>query len=52
MQFVRMEMKTVVATILRRFELELVSDSIPDLVAISNLEPGEPIDIETVLVYM
>jgi cytochrome P450 len=45
MRFARMEMKTVLATVLRRFDLELVSDPEPELVASSNLKPGEPIEV-------
>ena len=45
MRFARMEMKTVVATLLREYELELVSDSDPDLVASSNLRPGGPVEV-------
>ena len=41
-----MEMKTVLATILDEYSLELVSDPDPDLIASTNLKPGEPIEIE------
>jgi len=46
MRFARMEMKTVLATILNEYSLELVSDPDPDLIASTNLKPGEPIEIE------
>jgi len=45
MRFARMEMKTVLATILLEYRFELVSDPNPELIASSNLKPGEPIEI-------
>jgi cytochrome P450 len=45
MRFARMEMKTVLATILRDYRFELVSAAEPELVASSNLKPGEPIEL-------
>jgi cytochrome P450 len=45
MRFARMEMKTVLATILRDYRFELVSTADPELVASSNLKPGEPIEL-------
>ncbi|RYJ08670.1 cytochrome P450 [Halogeometricum borinquense] len=45
MRFARMEMKTVIASILRRYEFELVSDPDPELIASSNLKPAEDIEI-------
>ena len=46
MRFVRMQMKTVLATILDEYSFELVSDPGPDLIASTNLKPAEPIEIE------
>jgi cytochrome P450 len=46
MRFARMEMKTVLATILGEYTLELASDPDPDLIASTNLKPGEAIEIE------
>jgi len=46
MRFARMEMKTVLATILSKYTFELSSDSDPDLIASTNLKPGEPIRIK------
>jgi cytochrome P450 len=46
MRFARMEMKIVLATILDEHSFELVSDPDPDLVASTNLKPGESIKIE------
>lgn len=46
MRFARMEMKTVLATILDEYSFELFSDPDPDLIASTNLKPGEPIEIE------
>jgi cytochrome P450 len=46
MRFARMEMKTVLATIVDEYSFELVSDPDPDLIASTNLKPGEPIEIE------
>ncbi|QCS43609.1 cytochrome P450 [Natrinema versiforme] len=46
MRFARMEMKTVLATILREFTFELASNPDPDLIASTNLKPGEQIQIE------
>ena len=40
-----MEIRVVIATILSRYKLKLVSDPNPDLVASSNLKPGEPIKV-------
>lgn len=45
MRFARMEMKTVLATVLRRFELELASDPEPDLLPSSNLKPNEAVEV-------
>jgi len=45
MRFARMEMKTVLATIFSDYTLDLVSNSRPDLIASSNLKPGEPVKI-------
>jgi cytochrome P450 len=45
MRFARMEMQVVLATILRRYDLELVSDPEPELAPSSNLRPAEPIEI-------
>lgn len=45
MRFARMEMKTVLATIFSDYTLELVSNPDPELIASSNLKPGEPIQI-------
>ena len=45
MRFARMEIRVVLATILSQYELELVSNPNPDLVASSNLKPGEPIKV-------
>ena len=39
-------MKTVLATILGEYTLELASDPDPDLIASTNLKPGEAIEIE------
>ncbi|SFH06176.1 Cytochrome P450 [Halopelagius inordinatus] len=46
MRFARMEMKTVLATILDNYAFRLVSDPNPDLIASTNLKPGEPIEIK------
>ncbi|RZV10474.1 cytochrome P450 [Natrinema hispanicum] len=46
MRFARMEMKTVLATILREYTFNLVSDPDPDLIASTNLKPDEPIEIK------
>ena len=46
MRFARMEMKTVLATILSEYTFELASNPNPDLIASTNLKPGEPIEIE------
>ena len=46
MQFARMEMKTVLATVLDEYSFELVSDPDPDLIASANLKPGDPIEID------
>jgi len=46
MRFARMEMKTVLATVLREFAFDLVSDPEPPLIASTNLKPGESIEIE------
>jgi len=46
MRFARMEMKTVLATILSEYTFELASNPTPDLIASTNLKPGEPIEIE------
>ncbi|MFC7019202.1 MULTISPECIES: cytochrome P450 [Haloarcula] len=46
MRFARMEMKTVLATILDEYSVTLVSEPDPDLIASSNLEPGGPIEID------
>jgi len=46
MRFARMEMKTVLATVLEEYSFELDSDPDPDLIASTNLKPGEPIAIE------
>jgi cytochrome P450 len=45
MRFARMELKVVLATVLRSYRLDLVSDPNPELVASTNLKPGEPIEI-------
>nr|WP_276278658.1 cytochrome P450 [Halomicroarcula sp. SYNS111] len=45
MRFARMEMKTVLATLLDEYSFELVSDPDPDLIASTNLKPGGPIEI-------
>lgn len=45
MRFARMEMKTVLATIFSDYTCELVSDPDPELIASSNLKPGEPIEV-------
>jgi len=45
MRFARMEMKTVLATILSEYSFELVSDPNPELIASTNLKPGGPIEI-------
>lgn len=46
MRFARMEMKTVLAAILGEYTFELTSNPNPDLIASTNLKPGEPIEIE------
>jgi len=46
MRFARMEMKTVLATIISEYTFELASNPNPDLIASTNLKPGEPIEIE------
>jgi cytochrome P450 len=46
MRFARMEMKTVLTTILNDYTFELASNLNPDLIASTNLKPGEPIQIE------
>ncbi|WP_254831256.1 cytochrome P450 [Haloglomus salinum] len=46
MRFARMEMKTVLATILNEYSFDLVSDPSPELIASTNLKPAEPIEIE------
>jgi len=46
MRFARMEMKTVLATIISEYSFELASDPEPDLIASTNLKPDEPIKIE------
>lgn len=46
MRFARMEMKTVLATILDEYCFKLVSEPNPDLIASTNLKPGEPIEIK------
>lgn len=46
MRFARMEMKTILATILDSYTFELASDPNPDLIASTNLKPGDPIEIE------
>ncbi|WP_238994000.1 cytochrome P450 [Halobellus captivus] len=46
MRFARMEMKVVLATILGEYTFELSSDPNPDLIASTNLKPGEPIEIK------
>jgi cytochrome P450 len=46
MRFARMEMKTVLATILSEYTFEPASNPNPDLIASTNLKPGEPIEIE------
>jgi cytochrome P450 len=46
MRFARMEMKTVLATILREYTFELASEPNPDLIASTNLKPGDAIEIE------
>jgi cytochrome P450 len=46
MRFARMEMKTVLTTILNDYTFELASNPNPDLIASTNLKPGEPIEIE------
>jgi cytochrome P450 len=46
MRFARMEMKAVLATVLDEYSFELVSDPDPDLIASTNLKPGEPIEVE------
>jgi cytochrome P450 len=46
MRFARMEMKTVLATILDEYSFKLVSEPNLDLIASTNLKPGEPIGIE------
>jgi len=45
MRFARMEMKTVLATIFGEYAVELVSDPEPELIASTNLKPGEPIEV-------
>ncbi|WP_396613939.1 cytochrome P450 (plasmid) [Haloferax sp. S1W] len=45
MRFARTEMQIVIASILRRYELELVSDPDPDLITSSTLKPGNPVEI-------
>ncbi len=45
MRFALMEAKVVLATVLREFELELVSDPEPELIASSNLQPAEPVEV-------
>lgn len=45
MQFARMAMKTILAVLCRNYEFELVSDPNPELIASSNLKPGEDIEI-------
>ncbi len=45
MRFARLEMRIVIASILDRYELELVSDPDPDLITSSTLKPEEPIKI-------
>ncbi|SFH40190.1 Cytochrome P450 [Halorubrum aquaticum] len=45
MRFARMEMKTVLATILSEYTFELASEPNPELVASTNLKPGDPIEI-------
>lgn len=46
MRFARMEMKVVLATILRRYRFDLRSDPDPELVPSTNLRPGDTIEIE------
>lgn len=46
MRFARMEMKTILATILSEYTFELASNPDPELIASTNLKPGEPIRIE------
>lgn len=46
MRFARMEMKTVLATIFSNYTFGLASNQSPDLIASSNLKPGEPIKIK------
>ncbi|PHQ38095.1 hypothetical protein DJ69_13415 [Halorubrum persicum] len=46
MRFARMEMKTVLATILSEYTFELSSDPDPDLIASTNLKPDEPIRVK------
>jgi|SRR6056297_1111983 len=45
MRFARIEMQIVVASILRHYELELVSEPDPELITSSTLKPKEPIEI-------
>ncbi|UTF55639.1 cytochrome P450 [Natronosalvus rutilus] len=46
MRFARMEMKTVLATILSEYTFELVSEPEPDLIASTNLKPSGPIKLK------
>ena len=46
MRFARMEMKTVLATVLDEYSFELVSDPDPDLIASTNLKPADSIEID------